>query len=78
MLIVKFHSHLVTYQHREPVLFYYHLVTSTEHTCTHNADGDKFNISLRNFGHVGEINFFRAFISDKNGIQKNETLKLMA
>ena len=28
---------------------------------------------MENFGHAGEMNFFRAFRFDKNGIQKNKT-----
>ena len=59
------------------MLFYHLLVTLTDQTCTHDADGDEFNILLGNFGHVEEMNFFRAFRSNKNGIQRNETLKLV-
>ena len=53
------------------MLFFHLLVISIDQTCTHYADGVEFNISLGNFGHVGEMSFFRAFRSDKNGIQKN-------
>ena len=67
-------SNLLT---RKPMLFYHLLVTWIDQACNHHADGDKFNISLRNFGQLVEMNFFRAFRSDKNGIQKNKTLKLV-
>ena len=49
-------------------MFFDHILVSlTDQTCNRGADGDEFNISLENFGHVGEMNFFRAFRSDKNG-----------
>ena len=59
------------------MLFYHLLVALPNQTCTHNADGDKSNLLLGNFGHVGEMNFFRAFTFDKNAIQENETSKLV-
>ena len=31
---------------------------------------------LENFAHVGEVNFFRAFRSDKNGIQKKQDFEV--
>ena len=55
------------------MLFYHLLVTLTEQTYTPDAVGDESNISLGNFGHVGEMNFFRDFKSNKNRIQENET-----
>ena len=72
MLTARFHSPLVTYSHRKAMPLSNLLVTLIDHTCTHNPDG----IWLGNFGNVGEMNFFRAFRSDKNGIQENKTLKL--
>ena len=52
------------------------MVTLTDETCTHNIVGNRSNISQGNFGDFGEMNFFRAFRFDKNGIQENETSKL--
>ena len=77
LLAARFHSHLVTYSHRKPMPLYHLLVTLIDQTCTKDADGDKFNISLGNFGHVEEMNFFRAFRFDKNGIKENEALILV-
>ena len=45
-------------------------------TSTHEANGDKSNKLLGNC-HVGEMNFFRAFRSIKNGLQENKTSKLL-
>ena len=53
------------------------MVTLTDQTYTHNIVGDKSNISQGNFGDFGEMNFFRAFRFDKNGIQENKTSKLV-
>ena len=53
------------------------MVTLTDQTYTHNIFGDKSNISQGNFGDFGEMNFFRAFRFDKNGIQENKTSKLV-
>ena len=36
----------------------------------------QFIISLGNFGHVGEMNFFRAFRSNKNRIQKKRDFEV--
>ena len=52
------------------MLFYHFLVTLTDQTCTHDTDGDGSNILLGNFGHVGELNFFKAFRSDKKEYEK--------
>ena len=76
MLTARLYSHLGTYSHRKAT--FYHLpVTLTDQTCTHDADGDESYILLGNFGHVREMNFFRAFRTDKNEIQENETSKLV-
>ena len=53
------------------------MVTLTDQTCTHDIVGNKSNISLGNFDDFGEMNFFRAFRFDKNGIQENKTSKLL-
>ena len=57
--------------------FYHLLITLTDQTCNQGADGDEFNVPLGKFGHVREMNLFRAFRSDKNGIPKNKTLKMV-